>query len=552
MAGSVVTFSPRNAFDDGSVFDQTSLDSKHQGSVGSKNMNDFLKNMDYVQHQQVKVAKKLEAERKRSAQLDELSVNIKNELKLIQNKTRNGTIIKEDELNNKKLLTRLEHQLQTARVKLSVIRRDNRLLKTKIDETRKDKLMHVQIVHNLDKELESNKRKTAEAHKLVALANDKKHHVQIEVAALKHKMVRDMEDFGRELSQAKQTIQTTQGTIMESIKDRLELIQTFDGSRHHGNTLKHSTNVNDVDENKVDEIEECLREINIPTVEELVQVLHVSEEQAFFLYNEIQADNKEFEKLETINKHLERELSDKNASLLKLEQHNEMLKQELETNINTIQKNITKYDLLYVKRMDVLNSISESLMNLLQTIAIDEDAMDQQLLSTGLTDRNINEFLGLIEQRIDDLIQMSKAAARQTLKKEDFLRTITSGADNKTLSIPALPSLENVDDDDDEKEDGKVQPINIGMLKDYMQKKIQSSIKKTNIAIPLMQGTFKDRMTKNETSSHGRTATLTSSMKISSPEASSPGSAYDPNGILASIGVNMGSEIKGKKGSNLQ
>jgi hypothetical protein len=400
-----------------------------------------------------------------------LSVNIKNELKLIQNKTRNGTIIKEDELNNKKLLTRLEHQLQTARVKLSVIRRDNRLLKTKIDETRKDKLMHVQIVHNLDKELESNKRKTAEAHKLVALANDKKHHVQIEVAALKHKMVRDMEDFGRELSQAKQTIQTTQGTIMESIKDRLELIQTFDGSRHHGNTLKHSTNVNDVDENKVDEIEECLREINIPTVEELVQVLHVSEEQAFFLYNEIQADNKEFEKLETINKHLERELSDKNASLLKLEQHNEMLKQELETNINTIQKNITKYDLLYVKRMDVLNSISESLMNLLQTIAIDEDAMDQQLLSTGLTDRNINEFLGLIEQRIDDLIQLSKAAARQTLKKEDFLRTITSGADNKTLSIPALPSLENVDDDDDEKEDGKVQPINIGMLIDYMQKK---------------------------------------------------------------------------------
>ena len=552
MASSVVTFSPRNAFDDGSVFDQTSLDSKHQGSVASKGMTDFLKNMDYVQHQQVKIGKKIEAERKRSMQLDELCVNIRNELKLIQHKTRNGSIIKEDELNNKKLINRLEHQLQTGRVKLSVIRRDNRLLKTKIDETRKDKLMHVQIVHNLEKELEANKRKTADAHKHVALANDKKHQVQIEVAALKHKMVRDMEDFGRELTQAKQSIQTTQGTIMESIKDRLELIQTYDGNRHRGHAHKHDATIIGGDENKVDEIAEYLREINIPTVEELVQVLHVSEEQAFFLYNEIQADNKEFEKLETVNKHLERELSEKNASLLKLEQHNEMLKQELETNINTIQKNITKYDLMYVKRMDVLNSISESLMNLLQTIAIDEDAMDQQLLSTGLTDRNINEFLGLIEQRIDDLIQMSKAAARQTLKKEDFLRTITSGADNKALAIPALPSLENVEDDDDEKDDGKVQPINIGMLKDYMHQKIQKSVRKSNIAIPMNTGTFKDRMSKVDTPSPGRMSAVAGSIKISSNDISSPSNPNDPNGVLASIGVNIGSEIKGKKGSNLQ
>jgi hypothetical protein len=31
---------------------------------------------------------------------------------------------------------------------------------------------------------------------------------------------------------------------------------------------------------------------------------------------------------------------------------------------------------------------------------------DQQLLSSGVSDRNLEEFLGLIEQRIDDLIQV--------------------------------------------------------------------------------------------------------------------------------------------------
>jgi len=39
-------------------------------------------------------------------------------------------------------------------------------------------------------------------------------------------------------------------------------------------------------------------------------------------------------------------------------------------------------------------------------ISIDGEALDQQLLSTGVTDRNVDEFLGLIEQRIDELIQV--------------------------------------------------------------------------------------------------------------------------------------------------
>ena len=39
-------------------------------------------------------------------------------------------------------------------------------------------------------------------------------------------------------------------------------------------------------------------------------------------------------------------------------------------------------------------------------VAIDEEALDQQLLSTGITDRNITDYLGLVEQRIDELIQV--------------------------------------------------------------------------------------------------------------------------------------------------
>lgn len=89
-----------------------------------------------------------------------------------------------------------------------------------------------------------------------------------------------------------------------------------------------------------------------------------------------------------------------------LEGHHDQMKQDLEKNIQSLVVQITKYDQDYNKNMELLQSIAENLTNLLKNVAVDHAALDQQLLSTGVTDRNVDEYLGLIEQRIDDLIQV--------------------------------------------------------------------------------------------------------------------------------------------------
>lgn len=55
----------------------------------------------------------------------------------------------EEEKVNKKELHRLEKQLQAAKIKLSVARKDNTEMKSKIDNLRKDKLMHMQIMNDM-------------------------------------------------------------------------------------------------------------------------------------------------------------------------------------------------------------------------------------------------------------------------------------------------------------------------------------------------------------------------------------------------------------------
>ncbi len=69
---------------------------------------------------------------------------------------------------------------------------------------------------------------------------------------------------------------------------------------------------------------------------------------------------------------------------------------------------------------------------------------------------------------------MSKAAQHQSIRREDFLKIMPVDK-NAGFHAPHLPSLEGNDDDDDFDETIKLQPINIQVLKELMQKKAQKS-----------------------------------------------------------------------------
>lgn len=70
---------------------------------------------------------------------------------------------------------------------------------------------------------------------------------------------------------------------------------------------------------------------------------------------------------------------------------------------------------------------------------------------------------------------MSNAAMHQPIQKSDFPHTESKKGSG--LRAPTLPSLvDGVDEDEvGDNENGKVQPINISMLKEYMLKKIAAS-----------------------------------------------------------------------------
>jgi hypothetical protein len=67
---------------------------------------------------------------------------------------------------------------------------------------------------------------------------------------------------------------------------------------------------------------------------------------------------------------------------------------------------------------------------------------------------------------------MSKAANHQQLKKEDFLKTITS--DKNSFQSPTPPAFaDNAEEEEEFDDPVRLQPVNISVLKDLMQKRMQ-------------------------------------------------------------------------------
>lgn len=112
-----------------------------------------------------------------------------------------------------------------------------------------------------------------------------------------------------------------------------------------------------------------MRDTDFGSVEELLVALQSSEESMFALYHDTQSRHEEVEKMELDNKHLEQQVELQMKRLHELEGNQELVKQELEKNIQNLRQTIDKYDAEYGRNMEVLQSCSESLLNLLRNVS---------------------------------------------------------------------------------------------------------------------------------------------------------------------------------------
>eukprot|EP00981_Chlorochromonas_danica_P007524 scaffold1767_cov178-Ochromonas_danica.AAC.29 len=514
-----------------------------------------------LQEEHVVYLKRIDKEKKRREKLDADMETMHAMLRGLQDKTNNGQLVSAHHQQQQKLVTRREHSLQTAKVKLSTARSQNMTLKLKVDDLRREKMLQLQILNDLNKEGAAARRRCKFCAKEVQHINEKKHKAKLLISNLKGKMVREMEDFNSKLDEAKNTLAQSHNVLLTTIRDKLasstmqfsrpnttSLIgggarsmsasppplmttsslpnppQSAGGGLLHSATHSgghHGSHHSNAVASPL-EIESLLKETAFKTVYDLLKALQQSEESIFTLYHETQGRHEEVEKMELENKHLEQQVQEQMKRLQVLEGNQEQVKVELEQNILQLKAQMARYDADYAKNMEIIAAIREPILSVLKNVAVDEEALDQQLLSTGITDRNILDFLAIIEQRIDELIQMVKAANHQPIRREDFMRSLLPPTNKQEMAMmpslipfqaPIPPSMDlgNAEDDDDQlyNEDSSnnninangninssnannasntkgfsIQPLNVAVLKEIVMKKLQ----KATLPNPSMHG----------------------------------------------------------------
>ena len=110
--------------------------------------------------------------------------------------------------------------------------------------------------------------------------------------------------------------------------------------------------------------------------------------------------------------------------------------------------------------METLNTTKKELEGIFYNFALDENPRDQALLAAGITWRNIPDFLGQVEQRIDELIQMMKAAKHENLHRDDFAKT--------PAPITSRTNSRNTEDSQLHNTGGRLQLSNLPSFKDFL------------------------------------------------------------------------------------
>ena len=114
----------------------------------------FAKDLDRIKRKQLEFSIKLENEKARKKYLDECVHVTKKKYYELQTKTKNGWVARESYIQNNRTIQLGEQKLQAAKIKLSLAKTENVNLHSKIDYSRREKLLQIQIYKNAQVELE--------------------------------------------------------------------------------------------------------------------------------------------------------------------------------------------------------------------------------------------------------------------------------------------------------------------------------------------------------------------------------------------------------------
>eukprot|EP00607_Mallomonas_marina_P008935 CAMPEP_0182422550 /NCGR_PEP_ID=MMETSP1167-20130531/8283_1 /TAXON_ID=2988 /ORGANISM="Mallomonas Sp, Strain CCMP3275" /LENGTH=564 /DNA_ID=CAMNT_0024600715 /DNA_START=118 /DNA_END=1815 /DNA_ORIENTATION=- len=444
----------------------------------------------------------IETEKKTLSTMEE-QIHIMKQKILHQRKAMGGVNASKDNYSMiQKQIRILENRLDKALVKFNESIAHNKNLRDKIDDLRRERIVFENIYRKMERELFDRKQQMAEIIEVSNHAYEQRDAYQMEIAALEQTNRKEQEDFEEQVAE-----------LNRMLDNELRLLTPF--KRKGGGTLSASTHImteNETDTGllghtkvseggwgtglekmdaqasyeRVQNFEEAFNKIRAATgitdIGELVRTFIKNEDHNFSLFNYVNEQNNEVEKLdEQIQLLLAEEQKFTTESGEDVHQHKQVLK-ELESKLQTSESMAEKYELRCQDLQRVIESLRRGIQSILDKLDVGDD--DERFSDSQVTESNMVQFLGLIEKTANRLLQ-EYTEVREALLKVPLPDSPgkdmggTSGSRAMTTILGAgpkipmgqevvhinPPKLDDYQSDDEEEDDDEARPLTRDELK---------------------------------------------------------------------------------------
>lgn len=454
-----------------------SRDARKSNSAGAAS------DISRLQDEASRYMKKIEFERAKIAELD--NEIIKYQEKIMDQKTRLGGV--NAAAVNNKLIQRqikvLDNRLDKSLTKFNETVAHNKILRTKIDEYRRERVVFDVIYKKLERDLHEKKKEMA------AIIEDSKHAYQArdksqsEMAALQSHAEKERVEFESEFKELGELIKQQQ-VMVEQLRlkqfertsdnnaNRTKSFAINGGDNTQGNNSmllnswggmglsKGDKGATPLSQEKIQSYEEMLVKVQESTgvsdVNEIVAKFREAEDQNFSLFNYVNDINSEIERLEHSISDMRNQIEKYRGQGMSSDTQRKKTIRDLEEKLAKTDKKADEYDLRYQVAMRTINQLKNGIHSIFTRIGATSSSVDELLGNQGVTESNMMQHLGIIEQRTTEILQ-AYAASQIGLPDENTLQlpSVTQADSMGRLNVmpPSFDEMSSGEDSEGEKDE---------------------------------------------------------------------------------------------------
>ena len=395
--------------------DNAYLKSEYRNHIKKPRATTEQEKLQQLQDQVDTYAQKVQVERKVNDEIKrEISLK-KQEVRKVRREMGGINAAKE---NNELILKQvkiLENRLHKALVKFNEALSYNKDLREQIDNLRKERVVFDNIYKKLETKLHNKKKQMSQIIEESNKAYEARDAVQMQIAEIQHKDVQEHKIFEEKMAQydrrlmrrpEEQPVDANARRGRLTMDEEKELRQ--DVTKAAWVLMKDKANIQ-LSKEKVKTYQEALQQIKektgIDQINVLVEQFIAQEDKNFSLFNYVNSQTHEIEKIEEEIAQLEEEKKHFSEESGDSANQRNQLQTDLSDKLKAIKTSAAAYDDNFVDLEKTISSLKVGIQHIFNKIECDVSGMSDMLADSQVTEVNMMQYLGIIEQRTNEILQ---------------------------------------------------------------------------------------------------------------------------------------------------